>query len=90
MAMAAHSRLGCAPNRQAEGSAPVLKKRSVSLKGHATSMALEPEFWAALEACAAAEGVSLAALLIRIDEGRGESPLASAARVAALGWAERR
>ena len=26
-----------------------LKKRSVNLAGHATSLALEPEFWAALE-----------------------------------------
>lgn len=65
---------------------PALRKRSVSLAGHATSLALEPEFWAVLEAMAAAEGVSLAALLIRLDEGRGERPLASACRVAALKW----
>ncbi len=66
-----------------------LKKRSLSLKGHATSVALEPEFWAALEALAKAENLSLAALLIRIDDNRGERPLASAARVAALAWAQR-
>ena len=65
---------------------PALKKRSVSLAGHATSLALEPEFWAVLEAMAAAEGSSLAALLIRLDEGRGARPLASACRVAALEW----
>lgn len=64
-----------------------LHKRSVSLAGHATSLALEPEFWAAIEARAAAEGLSLAALLIRLDQSRGERPLASACRVAALAWA---
>ena len=63
---------------------PSLKKRSVSLSGHATSLALEPEFWAALEAMAAHERISLAAIIVRIDEGRGERPLASACRVAAL------
>jgi predicted DNA-binding ribbon-helix-helix protein len=66
---------------------PGLKKRSVSLSGHATSLALEPEFWAVLEAMAAAEGASLAALIGRIDQGRGGRPLASACRLAALGWA---
>ena len=35
---------------------PGLRKRSVSLSGHATSLALEPEFWDALEAMAAARG----------------------------------
>ncbi len=66
---------------------PGLRKRSISLSGHATSIALEPEFWAVLQARAAAEGLSLAALIGRIDDERGERPLASACRVAALGWA---
>lgn len=61
-----------------------LKKRSVNLAGHATSLALEPEFWRALEMAASAETLSLAALIQRIDSGRGESPLASACRVFAL------
>jgi predicted DNA-binding ribbon-helix-helix protein len=65
---------------------PGLKKRSISLSGHATSLALEPEFWAVLEAMAAADGLGLAGLIIRIDAGRGERPLASACRVAALQW----
>jgi predicted DNA-binding ribbon-helix-helix protein len=63
---------------------PGLRKRSVALSGHATSLALEPEFWAALEAHAAREGVSLAALIGRIDAGRRDRPLASACRVYAL------
>lgn len=64
-----------------------LKKRSVSLAGHATSLALEPEFWAVLESMAASRGESLAALVVRLDQARGGRPLASACRVAALLWA---
>ena len=64
-----------------------LKKRSVVLAGHATSIALEPEFWQVLEALAATRGLSLPGLLVQIDESRGERPLASACRVAALGFA---
>lgn len=63
-----------------------LRKRSLSLAGHATSVALEPEFWAVLEAMAAARGLSLAALVRQLDEARGPRPLASALRVAALAW----
>ena len=62
-----------------------LVKRSLQLSGHATSLALEPEFWAVLEAKAAADGVSLPALIVRIDAERGvDRPLASALRVFAL------
>ena len=39
---------------------------------------------------AAAEGVSLAALMARIDAGRADRPLASACRVAALAFARGR
>lgn len=63
-----------------------LAKRSLQLSGHATSLALEPEFWAVLEQMAAAESVSLPGLLVRIDEARGPSSLASACRVRALQW----
>jgi predicted DNA-binding ribbon-helix-helix protein len=65
----------------------VLKKRSLSLAGHATSLALEPAFWAVLEQMAAAEGISLPDLIVRIDAERGRSLLASACRVRALAWA---
>ena len=65
----------------------MLRKRSISLSGHATSLALEPEFWTALESMAAADGVGLGALIVRIDRGRGPDPLASACRLAALAWA---
>jgi len=62
----------------------MLKKRSFSLSGHRTSVALEAEFWAVIDAAAAREGLSLAALVGRIDAGRGERPLASALRLYAL------
>ena len=65
----------------------MLRKRSVSLAGHATSIALEPEFWGVLETMAVAQGLGLTVLISRIDRGRGPSPLASACRVAALRWA---
>lgn len=66
---------------------PLLRKRSLQLAGHRTSIALEPEFWTVLETMARARGGSLAALVLRIDAERGERPLASACRVAALTYA---
>lgn len=68
----------------------LLRKRSVQLAGHATSIALEPEFWAVLDEMATEESLSFAALILRIDAGRGERPLASACRVAALAYAAAR
>lgn len=67
-----------------------LAKRSLSLAGHRTSLALEPEFWRVLEAMATARSSSLAALVGTIDKGRGTRPLASACRLAALAFAEAR
>jgi predicted DNA-binding ribbon-helix-helix protein len=61
-----------------------LRKRSLNLAGHATSLALEPEFWTVLDAAAAAQGISLAILIGRIDDARGDRGLASACRVWAL------
>ena len=68
----------------------MLKKRSVLLSGHATSIALEPEFWAVLDEMAEARGSSLAQLIVSIDRARGRRPLASACRVAALMHAQQR
>jgi predicted DNA-binding ribbon-helix-helix protein len=66
---------------------PLLRKRSVLLAGHATSIALEPEFWSVLEEMAKTRGASLAGLILSVDAQRGERPLASACRVAALQYA---
>jgi predicted DNA-binding ribbon-helix-helix protein len=63
----------------------MLEKRSLSLSGHRTSIALEPEFWAALAALAEGEGMTLVALITRLDATRApEQKLASALRVFAL------
>lgn len=62
----------------------MLKKRSFSLSGHRTSVALEAEFWAVIDASAQKDGIALAALVARIDASRGERPLASALRLFAL------
>ena len=59
-------------------------KRSVTIAGHETSIALEPVFWAALEKAASERQLPLNALIARIDAERLEqSPpanLASAIR----------
>ncbi|HET9148179.1 MAG TPA: ribbon-helix-helix domain-containing protein [Acetobacteraceae bacterium] len=63
----------------------MLVKRSIALSGHRTSIALEAEFWAALEAIAGRNGGSLASLIAEVDGGRNPAtPLASALRVFAL------
>jgi len=61
-----------------------LKKRSFSLSGHRTSVALEAEFWAVIDATAQRDDIALAALVGKIDASRGERPLASALRLFAL------
>ena len=60
-----------------------VRKRSVAIAGHRTSVSLEEPFWAALREIAAERGVSLAALLTEIDRSRRGS-LSSAARLYVL------
>lgn len=67
---------------------PGLKKRSVNLAGHATSVALEPEFWTVLEDMSKERRVSLAALIADLDSRRGESLLASFCRLSALAFVQ--
>ena len=67
---------------------PGLIKRSFSVAGHRTSVALEAEFWQALSALAAARGQTLSALVATEDATRDPArPLASSLRVLALGAA---
>ena len=61
-----------------------LKKRSFSIAGHRTSVALEPEFWTALHAEAREERLPLTAIVARVDQARGKRNLASALRVHVL------
>jgi predicted DNA-binding ribbon-helix-helix protein len=63
-----------------------MEKRSLSIAGHRTSIALEPQFWAALEAMAIEAGQPLAALIRTIDGNRATTNLSSAVRLAVLAW----
>lgn len=63
-----------------------MDKRSLSIAGHRTSIALEPEFWSALDAMAAEQSRTMAALIRDIDENRQTTNLSSAARLAVLRW----
>lgn len=59
-------------------------KHSLTLRGHRTSVSLEPEFWDAFRQIAAKRGQTLNGLAIEIDESRGDVGLASAIRVFVL------
>lgn len=48
-----------------------LRKRSVTIDGHRTSISLEDGFWRELSAIADARGLSLNTLVAEIDRGRG-------------------
>lgn len=61
------------------------EKHSLTLRGHRTSVSLEPEFWAAFRAIAAEKAVAMNELAAEIDAARrGEEGLASAIRVFCL------
>jgi predicted DNA-binding ribbon-helix-helix protein len=60
-----------------------LKKRSVSIAGHRTSISLEDAFWSALQRIARRRGLTLAALVSEIDSARTGN-LSSALRVYVL------
>ncbi|MGZ5907975.1 MAG: ribbon-helix-helix domain-containing protein [Reyranella sp.] len=64
-------------------------KRSLSIAGHRTSIALEPEFWAGLEAMAVERHLAMAALIREVDESRDTPNLSSALRLAVLRWYQR-
>lgn len=57
-----------------------VRKRSVMIAGHPTSVTLEAPFWDALKELAAAEGLSVNALIERVDASRTGN-LSSALRV---------
>ncbi len=60
-----------------------IKKRSVLIAGHATSLSLEAEFWSALQEIARKRGLSLNRLVASVDVGRTGN-LSSALRVFVL------
>tara|TARA_B100000989_G_scaffold208618_1_gene158210 strand:+ start:177 stop:416 length:240 start_codon:yes stop_codon:yes gene_type:complete len=60
-----------------------MKKRSVSIKGHRTSLSLEDGFWEELARIAQLRGTSVAGLIAEIDNNRSGG-LSSAARLFVL------
>lgn len=62
-----------------------MKKRSLSIHGHPTSVALEPEFWAQVDLAAETKDQSVSALVRDLDDQRlidaPEQGLASYIRV---------
>lgn len=63
------------------------QKHSLTLKGHRTSVSLEPEFWKAFNEIADAQSKPLNALASEIDAARGpDVGLASAIRVYVLAY----
>ncbi|WP_428644626.1 ribbon-helix-helix domain-containing protein [Roseibium sp.] len=68
-----------------------LIKRSLTLHGHRTSLALEPDFWEVVDAYTEQKRQSLAGLIAEIDDNRDpDDPLSSAVRVWALQQAKAR
>jgi predicted DNA-binding ribbon-helix-helix protein len=65
-----------------------LRKRSVRLAGHKTSVSLEAAFWDELRAIAEARELSLNALIGEIDLARSGN-LSSAIRLYVLDWLRR-
>lgn len=61
-----------------------LIKRSLTISGHRTSIALEDAFWRRIESLAASRAQSTSALIAEIDAGRGDANLSSAVRVFVL------
>jgi predicted DNA-binding ribbon-helix-helix protein len=66
-----------------------LRKRSVVLAGHRTSVSLEEAFWDTLKEIAAARGLSLNRLVAEVDGGRAGN-LSGALRVFVLQELRRR
>ena len=61
----------------------MIKKRSMTIHGHRTSVSLEEPFWAILNAIASHRGLSLANLVQTIDKER-DGGLSSALRLFVL------
>ena len=60
-----------------------MRKHSLVIAGHATSVSLEQEFWDVLKEIADRRGIALAALIADVDAAREEN-LSSALRLHVL------
>lgn len=68
----------------------LVRKRSVTIRGHRTSYSLEAPFFDDLIAIAGRRGMTLAALVAEVDAGRPrDANLSSALRLYVLDWAKR-
>jgi predicted DNA-binding ribbon-helix-helix protein len=68
----------------------LVRKHSITIRGHRTSFSLEQPFMDALRDTAATRGVSLAALIAEVDSERPrEANLSSALRIFVLREARR-
>jgi predicted DNA-binding ribbon-helix-helix protein len=65
------------------GARSVIRKRSVTIAGHKTSLSLEQAFWDELKRLADADGLSVNALVAAIDEA-APGNLSSAIRLYVL------
>jgi predicted DNA-binding ribbon-helix-helix protein len=69
----------------------LVRKRSVTIRGHRTSFSLEQPFYDELLVIAAERRMPLAALVAEIDAARRrDANLSSALRIHVLDWAKRR
>ena len=55
----------------------MIRRYSVTLHGHRTSISLEPEFWALLRQVAEQDGLSVTALIQTVDDVRLNTSLPS-------------
>ncbi len=60
-----------------------IRRHSVTLQGHRTSISIEDAFWRRLQAIAARRGVSMNALIAEVDAAR-QGNLSSALRLLAF------
>lgn len=62
-----------------------MKKRSVNILGHQTSITLEDEFWDELKGIARSKNISMNMLIAQIDAQKRSKNLSSALRLFVLG-----
>lgn len=61
-----------------------IRKRSVTLDGHKTSVTVEDDFWEALAEIAKRQGLTMASIIEQIDRDRLSSNLSSGIRLFVL------
>lgn len=70
--------------RKRQNAGSRVRKRSISIGGHKTSIGLEDEFWRSLKEMALSRNLSLPKLVARIDSDREHANLSSHLRLFVL------